>query len=108
MIACHPAIVPRNVVGHSDIAPTRKIDPGLRFPWKTLAEAGIGLWPRAAAPVDDVPAALQRIGYTSDLPLAEVVATFQRRYRPARVDGVADPETRALLGGLLDQVGAGA
>ncbi len=108
VIACHPAIVPRNVVGHSDIAPTRKIDPGLRFPWKTLAEAGIGLWPRAAAPVDDVPAALQRIGYTSDLPLAEVVATFQRRYRPARVDGVADPETRALLGGLLDQVGAGA
>jgi len=101
----HPAIAPRNVVGHSDIAPTRKIDPGLRFPWKTLAEAGVGLWPSASAPVEgDMHAALRRLGYTADLPLGEIVATFQRRYRPARVDGVADPETRALVAGLLDRM----
>lgn len=106
VVARHPAIEPRNVVGHSDIAPTRKIDPGLRFPWKTLADAGIGLWPRAAAPVDgDVHTALRRVGYTADLPLGEIVATFQRRYRPANADGVADPETRALIAGLLDRMG---
>jgi N-acetylmuramoyl-L-alanine amidase len=108
ILARHPTIEPRNVVGHSDIAPTRKIDPGLRFPWQTLADAGIGLWPQAGTPVEDVHAALRRLGYTADLPLAEIVATFQRRYRPARVDGVADPETRALVGGLLDRMGRGA
>lgn len=100
----HPAIVPRNVVGHSDIAPTRKIDPGLRFPWKTLADAGIGLWPRAgAAPVSgDAHATLKRLGYTAQLPVEDIVATFQRRYRPAQVDGIADAETRGLIAGLLD------
>jgi N-acetylmuramoyl-L-alanine amidase len=108
ILARHPAIAPRNVVGHSDIAPTRKIDPGLRFPWKTLAAAGIGLWPRESTPVEDVHAALRHLGYTADLPVGEIVATFQRRYRPARTDGVADPETRALIGGLLDRAGPGA
>jgi N-acetylmuramoyl-L-alanine amidase len=109
ILARHPKIEPRNVVGHSDIAPTRKIDPGLRFPWKTLAEAGIGLWPRAAAPVEgDVHAALRRAGYTADLPLPEIVVTFQRRYRPARADGLVDPETRALIAGLLDRMEQGA
>jgi N-acetylmuramoyl-L-alanine amidase len=106
ILARHPAIVPRNVVGHSDVAPTRKIDPGLRFPWKALAEAGIGLWPGTSAPVEgDVHAALRRLGYTADLPLREIVATFQRRYRPDRVDGIADPETRVLIAGLLDRMG---
>jgi N-acetylmuramoyl-L-alanine amidase len=108
ILARHPGITPRNVVGHSDIAPTRKIDPGLRFPWKVLADAGIGLWPEAGVPVEDVHAALRRLGYTANLPLGEIVATFQRRYRPTRADGVADPETRGLIGGLLDRVGPGA
>lgn len=109
IVARHAAIEPRNIVGHSDIAPTRKIDPGLRFPWKTLADAGIGLWPRAAVPVEgDVHTALCRLGYTADLPLEEIVATFQRRYRPDRTDGVADPETRALIAGLLDRIEPGA
>ncbi len=109
ILARHPAIVPRNVVGHSDIAPTRKIDPGLRFPWKTLADAGIGPWPHAAAPIEgDVQAALRRVGYTADVPVHEIVATFQRRYRPGKTDGVADPETRALIAGLLDRTGQGA
>ena len=109
ILARHPAIEPLNVVGHSDIAPTRKIDPGLRFPWRTLAEAGIGLWPRASAPIEgDAHEALRRLGYTAELPAEEVVAAFQRRYRPAKADGVADRETRELIAGLLDRVGAGA
>jgi N-acetylmuramoyl-L-alanine amidase len=108
----HPAIVPRNVVGHSDIAPKRKIDPGLRFPWRTLAASGIGLWPRIGArPVEgDVQEALQRFGYAppGELAPADIVMAFQRHFRPARVNGDADQETRALLADLLDQVGAGA
>jgi len=110
ILARHPAIVPRNVVGHSDIAPKRKIDPGLRFPWATLARAGIGLWPRpGAAPFDgDVQAALECFGYPPAVGVAtgDIVASFQRRFRPIRADGIADPETRALLADLLEQVGA--
>jgi N-acetylmuramoyl-L-alanine amidase len=109
ILARHPAIVPRNVVGHSDIAPKRKIDPGLRFPWATLARAGIGLWPRAGArPLEgDMQMALQRFGYPPavDVTTADVVAAFQRRFRPGRADGISDPETRALLADLLEQVG---
>jgi len=103
------AIEPRNVVGHSDIAPQRKIDPGRRFPWKTLADAGIGLWPRAGGrPLDgDLHAALQRYGYAPPVavPPREIVKAFQRHFRPAKVDGMADPETRTLLAGLLDPLG---
>ncbi len=109
ILARHPAIVPRNVVGHSDIAPQRKIDPGLRFPWQTLAAAGVGLWPKAgaAAVEDDIQEALQRFGYSPPGEVApmEIVKAFQRRFRPARVDGEADRETRVRLSGLLDQVG---
>ncbi|HKV16647.1 MAG TPA: N-acetylmuramoyl-L-alanine amidase [Reyranella sp.] len=110
IVTRHPAIVPQNVVGHSDIAPKRKIDPGLRFPWTTLAEAGIGLWPKPGAMQieGDIQSALQRFGYPppGDLAPEEIVKAFQRRFRPSRVDGVADRETCALLGSLLDQVGA--
>lgn len=109
IICRHPAIVPRNVVGHSDIAPKRKVDPGLRFPWATLAASGIGLWPRAGAkPVaGDVQVALQRFGYppAGEVTTDDILATFQRRFRPSRADGAADVETRALLADLLDQVG---
>ena len=106
ILARHPAIEPRNVVGHSDIAPQRKIDPGRRFPWKTLADAGIGLWPKAdGRPLfGELPAALQRYGYAPPVavPPREIVKAFQRHFRPARVDGMADPETRSLLAALLD------
>ncbi len=109
ILARHPSMVARNVVGHSDIAPKRKIDPGLRFPWATLAAAGIGLWPRSGTrPVDgDVQTALQLFGYSPPLDVtpADIVTAFQRRFRPARVDGIADIETLALLADLLEQVG---
>lgn len=109
IVARHPAIVPRNVVGHSDIAPKRKIDPGLRFPWARLAAKGIGLWPRPGAqPIQgDVQTALRCFGYSpasENVAASDIVASFQRRFRPARVDGLADEETRALLADLLDQV----
>ncbi len=64
----HPGIEPRNVVGHSDVSPRRKDDPGGRFFWRALAEAGVGLWPvsaSATASADEAGllAVLRRIGY---------------------------------------------
>ncbi len=109
IIARHPAIVPRNVVGHSDIAPQRKVDPGRRFPWATLAAAGIGLWPRTGGrPLEGrLHPALQRYGYAAPVavPPKEIVKAFQRHFRPAQVDGMPDPETLTRLADLLDQVG---
>ena len=112
ILARHPAIAARNVVGHSDIAPQRKIDPGKRFPWATLAVAGIGLWPKAGRrPIDGkIHAALQRFGYAPPVavPPKEIVKAFQRHFRPAQVDGMPDSETLGLLADLLDQVGGAA
>lgn len=123
------------ILAHSDVAPARKTDPGELFPWKRLAEAGHGLWyepepERIAAlgaplGVGDqgagvfvLQAGLHRMGYepkpsgSYDDETATVVAAFQRHWRPERVDGIADGETRARLVGLLrlaeaDLTGAG-
>jgi N-acetylmuramoyl-L-alanine amidase len=108
------------IVGHSDVAPARKEDPGEFFPWKRLAEAGHGLWAEpAAAPgaplaqgeegagVFALQAGLTRLGYDCppsgrfDADTATVVRAFQRHWRPERLDGVADGETRARLIALL-------
>ena len=93
----------RDIVGHSDVAPDRKDDPGELFPWVSLAEAGIGFW---ASPGDDpgdeaVAPLLTRYGYDPEAPLQKVVAAFQRHFRPARVDGTADRQTRTMLYGLV-------
>jgi N-acetylmuramoyl-L-alanine amidase len=108
------------ILGHSDVAPSRKQDPGELFPWKRLAQAGHGLWfepeaaPGAALTVgDDGPgvfvlqAGLHRLGYeplpsgTYDEETATVVTAFQRHWRPEQVDGIADGETRARLMAML-------
>lgn len=104
IVARHP--IPRHrVLGHSDIAPARKIDPGELFPWATLAAAGLGLWP-ARDPAPPPPPAdarglgadLAAIGYRCEhgaAPDAATVAAFQRHFRPSRVDGVIDADTCA-------------
>lgn len=91
------AIPAWNVVGHSDVAPRRKQDPGELFDWPRLARAGVGLFPvAAAAPSTNPEADLARIGYETE-DLAATVTAFQRRFRPGRLDGVPDAETRAMI-----------
>ena len=100
------AITRGNVVGHSDIAPKRKQDPGELLPWGKLARLRLAL-PRPTKNLMDPNwtdggflLALERFGYDVSDRLAAVVA-FQRRFRPELIDGVIDGETRAILLGLL-------
>ena len=91
----------RNVVGHSDVAPRRKQDPGELFDWYWLARRGIGLWPKPGPSAGgDAAAMLADYGYEISDPQAALVA-FQRHFRPSICDGVADSETLALLNGLV-------
>lgn len=103
----HSTIRPAGVVGHSDVAPTRKEDPGELFDWPALARAGVGLWPEADTRngADQAAAltALAAIGYDLTDPKAAVRA-FQRRYRPARLDGVMDAQTARLVVSLQDRL----
>ena len=104
------------IVGHSDIAPQRKLDPGPRFPWKRLADEGLIPWPdsaQVAAKISAYNAALpevlwfqqhlDRLGYdtpftgTLDRETRNVIAAFQMRYRPQTWDGTPDAETAAIL-----------
>ena len=83
-------IPPQAVIGHGDVAPTRKRDPGVQFPWAQLAQAGFGWWPRAvlAAPPAgfDAWAALRLIGYDLRDPAAALRA-FHRHFRGHEADG---------------------
>lgn len=107
-ILARHAIPARNVVGHSDVAPVRKADPGERFDWPRLAAAGIGLWPLPddrQVVLDDaaIGAALGTIGYDiADMEAA--ISAFQRHFRPSLVDGQADPETRRSIAAVLSLI----
>lgn len=109
-------IRPDRVVGHSDIAPQRKVDPGPLFPWKRLADEGLIEWPDAAMvaqrravfeqalpDVEWFQQKLARVGYAVprngdlDEPTVNVITVFQMKYRPARHDGMPDAETAAIL-----------
>jgi N-acetylmuramoyl-L-alanine amidase len=113
------------IVGHSDVAPNRKTDPGELFPWKRLAQEGHGLWldanpaPGPELSIGDeglgvyaLQAGLHRLGYEPrpsgkyDEETATVVTAFQRHWRQEKVDGVADGETRARLMGVLQLAAA--
>lgn len=113
-------IPPDRVVGHSDIAPQRKVDPGPKFPWHRLAQAGLILWPTAATVAERLPAFQQQLPdvawFQQQLALhgfavpahgelddatRRVIRAFQMKYRPARFDGEPDAETAALLDALV-------
>ncbi len=111
-ICTRHTIMPQNVVGHSDIAPSRKEDPGELFDWELLARLNLAVprphknlvdpgWNDAAFMLG-----LERYGYAVDVADKAVIA-FQRRFRPENIDGVIDGECRALLWQLLLTYGDG-
>jgi len=109
------------VLAHSDVAPARKNDPGEKFPWPKLANAGVGLWvdPTQVTPgpeldpgdqggaITMIQKMLKDFGYgmgvtgAYDETTTYVVTAFQRHYRPARVDGIADHSTLETLKRLI-------
>jgi N-acetylmuramoyl-L-alanine amidase len=113
-------IPPENVIGHADIAPTRKQDPGPLFPWKQLADLGLTVKPDAGRVAASLPLyetqlpdvawfqqKLARFGYqvpqsgVLDTETRAVLIAFQMRFRPVSIDGKPDAETAALLDGLV-------
>ncbi|MDX2257681.1 MAG: N-acetylmuramoyl-L-alanine amidase [Hyphomicrobiaceae bacterium] len=117
-IVTRNAIAPWHVLAHSDVAPARKIDPGEKFDWAWLAGEGVGLWvtPEPVGPLiggvsrqpdantmAHVQGLLAGYGYgiattgAFDAQTRTVLRAFQRHFRPARVDGLADPSTIGTL-----------
>lgn len=111
------------VLAHSDVAPMRKQDPGEKFPWQLLSDSGVGHWVRPAPVEIDggvlkfgdrgesvmrLQRALRDYGYgladtgVYDEATRAVVAAFQRHFRPARVDGIADASTVLTLRALME------
>jgi N-acetyl-anhydromuramyl-L-alanine amidase AmpD len=88
IIAENPAITPGNIVGHSDIAPRRKVDPGRFFPWRLLADAGIGIWPYDARP--------EPVGSKNEIRLLLKACGYPQEHAYGRKDGgfvyLSDPE----------------
>jgi len=116
-------IKPENILGHNDIAPQRKQDPGPMFPWKQLADAGLVAWPEPSRVAARLPlyteqlpdvAWFQRklalVGYATpqtgelDLATRNVLVVFQSKYRQSLYDGTPDAETAALLDVLTSPV----
>jgi N-acetylmuramoyl-L-alanine amidase len=99
-IVARHAIPAWNVVGHSDIAPARKDDPGELFPWDDLAQAGIGLWPTPAGKTAGAEA-LTTFGYDPQALLGATLTAFQRHFRPESLTGTWDDDCGRRLAELL-------
>ncbi|VEJ45818.1 N-acetylmuramoyl-L-alanine amidase [Bartonella vinsonii] len=117
----YPDITPTDVVGHSDIAIGRKIDPGAAFPWKELYTAGIGAWYddeqkhhyqeqfcKSLPSKEDVLAQLKCYGYDISIACSEIgyknlIRAFQLHFRQENYDGILDVETAAILYALVDK-----
>lgn len=117
------AIVPSNIVGHSDVAPWRydkseyihaaKTDPGPLFPWRHLYNHGVGQWYTCDSVADtktdefDVVSALHELGYritnTSET-IRLALRAFQMHYRPCDISGLLDQETLAIISALLNEI----
>lgn len=115
------SIAPERVLGHSDVAPIRKVDPGEKFPWADLFRGGIGHWVEPAPisggrffqrgdrgqPVEALQSMLSLYGYATEITgefsdkMAGEVEAFQRHFRPAQIDGIADFSTIDTLHRLL-------
>ncbi len=117
ILARHP-IPPHRVLGHSDVAPRRKSDPGELFPWESLGAAGIGVAVKTAdfnptrpVRIEAVQRDLASFGYECpesgvlDEQTKFVVTAFQRHFRRRRVDGMPDGETAALAAQLVRRIG---
>ena len=117
-------IAPENVLGHSDIAPLRKQDPGPMFPWKQFADAGLVVWPDASRVAAVTPIFQTQLpdvawfqkklatwGYglvqsgVLDEQTRTVLSAFQMKYRPANIDGMPDVQTASLLEALTNPAG---
>jgi len=118
----HPDVRPTHIIGHADIAPDRKIDPGPRFPWQRLYRLGYGAWyddetviryweqfTQQPMPVRNVQAALEAYGYgievTGELDeqTHNVLRAFQMHFRPSEVTNEATPTTVAILYALIEK-----
>ena len=96
-------IPPERVIGHSDMAPGRKTDPGPRFDWQRLAHRGLSVWPRnvdIAPPGDALADEFQHFaaafGYAPDAAPAAVLSAFRQRFRP-QAEGALEPTDVALI-----------
>ena len=100
------SISPENIVGHSDIAPRRKKDPGELFDWKSLAKKGVGLWPEPILnkiTVKSFEKSLNDFGYEV-VDIRSTITAFQRHYLPDKVSGISDSTTQKTLATLMSLV----
>lgn len=101
------SIPPHGVIGHSDMAPARKFDPGRRFDWRRLARAGLSIWPQPGPEDADFATSAARFGYDMRHGEQIILHAFRQRFRPmmAEADTTADIVDRAMAADLAHRFG---